>query len=141
MKKRNELKIKGEYQFEITLMTNYSQSPMTVEVSKINIDGVLFMLVRLLDADGDVQVQFTDVLGCSMDVEKWIDGLCLNADDMKRLDEEFKNTEFYDYFEMYLMFDEELKELKQEVKELIKLKQLGFPMDWFSRKVMNLSKE
>ena len=126
--------IKSEYQFEIELKTNYSHGPITVEVSKIDIDGVLFMLVRLFDADGDVVEQFTNVLGCSMDVEKWIDGLCLNTDDMKRLDEEFKNTDFYDYFEMDLMFDEELIELKQKVNLLSHL-------DWFTKNVMNFAKE
>lgn len=130
MKKRKEFTIKGEYQFEIELMTNYSQSPMTVEVSKLDIDGVSFMLVRLFDADGDVVEQFTDVLGNSMEVEKWIDGLCLKKDDMKRLDDEFKNTEFYDYFDMSLIFNE----------ELIEMKQLGFSPDWFSRMVMGISK-
>lgn len=129
MKKRN-ITIKSEYQFEIELKTNYSQSPMTVEVSKLDIDGVSFMLVRLFDADGDVVEQFTDVLGNSMEVEKWIDGLCLKKDDMKRLDDEFKNTEFYDYFDMSLIFNE----------ELIEMKQLGFSPDWFSRMVMGISK-
>lgn len=131
---KKEFTIKSEYQFEIELKTNYSQGPITVEVIKIDIDGVSFMLVRLLDTDGDVVEQFTDVLGCSMDVEKWIDGLCLNKDDMKRLDDEFKNTEFYDYFHMDAMFDEEKFELKQKVNLLSQL-------DWFTKNVMNFAKE
>lgn len=73
--------IEGETLFEVLLMTKHSATPMTVEVSKLDIDGVSFMLVRLFDTDGDVVEQFTDVISTKEKAYEWIDSLGIKSDD------------------------------------------------------------
>ncbi len=99
--------IDGEYLFEVVVMTKHSVSPMTVEVSKINIDGVSFMLVRLFDTDGDVVEQFTNVISTKEKAVEWIDNLGLEEYDIALLMEGFKEKakEFYDAFLFLSFFD------------------------------------
>lgn len=75
----NNFKIEGETLFEVDVMTKHSVSPMTIEVSRLVIDGVDFMLVRLFDTDGDIVEQFTDVISTMEKAVEWI--LALGLDD------------------------------------------------------------
>ena len=99
--------IDGEYLFEVLVMTKHSATPMTVEVSKLDIDGVSFMLVRLFDTDDDVVEQFTDVISTMEKAVEWVDGLGLEESDLAILMEGFRNKakEFYDVFQFQSFFE------------------------------------
>lgn len=107
MRNKNEFTIDGEYLFEVDLMTKHSVTPMTVEVSKLDIDRVSFMLVRLFDTDGDIVEQFTDVISTMPKAVEWVNGLGLEEFDLALLMEGFreKAKEFYDAFMFMSFFD------------------------------------
>ena len=99
--------IDGEHLFEVLVMTKHSATPMTVEVSKFDIDGVSFMLVRLFDTDGDIVEKFTDVISTMEKAVEWINGLGLEEFDLPVLMEGFRKNakEFYDAFMLKSFFE------------------------------------
>lgn len=70
--KGNVFTVNGEVLLDIDVMTKHSVSPMKIDVSRLDIDGVNFLMTELYDGDGDILPQFTKVFSTQKELLLWV---------------------------------------------------------------------